>query len=372
MRVIPLLLVRNFASALEDLAPLELAEEWDNVGLLVGRFRQEVNGVLLALDLTSEVIDEALKMQANLIITHHPPIFKPLKNLRLDQPRGRLWEKLIKNNLSVYTLHTNYDRSATGMNHYLAGLFGLTKPIPIEEGETYLKLVVFMPKGYEDVVMEALTAAGAGWIGNYSHCTFQTDGIGTFLPQEGTNPFLGKKGKLERAAEVRLETILPSRLQEKITRALLAIHPYEEVAYDLYPLAQNTGPTGLGRIGALPSELKWGEMVSRVKQVFSSPHLRSGGFKRNTVKKIAILGGSGGKYLVRAKALGAELMITADLGYHDYMLGKEIDLTLVDPGHQIMETKGLDQIRSYLEQSLTGAGFPLFVSKTQIDPIFSE
>jgi dinuclear metal center YbgI/SA1388 family protein len=365
-----LLTVREITAALEKLAPVELAEEWDNVGLLVGRFEQKVSGVLLSLDLTPETVEEAKNLSHNLIITHHPPIFKPLKNLRLDQPYGRLWEELLKNELSVYTLHTNYDRSANGLNHFLAGLFNLVKPLPIAEAETYLKLVVFLPQGYEDVVMEAITSAGAGWIGNYSHCTFQTSGTGTFLPREGTNPFLGKIGRIERANEVRLETILPARLRREVIRALLAVHPYEEVALDLYPLVQNSGSAGLGRIGSLPAEVTWSEFVDSVREIFPWQHLRCGGFRRERIKKVALLGGSGGKYLHKVKALGADVLVTSDLGYHDFMLGKEIGLALVDPGHHIMEAKGLNQLQEYLAREYTGEDLPISISKTQVDPYF--
>ncbi|HHU50890.1 MAG TPA: Nif3-like dinuclear metal center hexameric protein [Firmicutes bacterium] len=365
-----MLTVREIATVLEKIAPVELAEEWDNVGLLVGRFEEKVNGILLSLDLTPETVEEAKTLSSNLIITHHPPIFKPLKNLRLDQPQGRLWEELIKNGISVYTLHTNYDRSAGGLNQYLAELLHLMDSRPITEGETYLKLVVFIPRGYEEVVMEAITAAGAGWIGSYSHCTFQTSGTGTFLPREGSDPFLGKIGSIERAEEVRLETILPARIKGKVIHALLEAHPYEEVAFDLYPLVQHSQTTGLGRIGVLPTEMTWNDFINSVKEIFPWPHLRCGGFRRERVRNVAVLGGSGGRYLQKAKAVGAEVLITSDLGYHDFMLGKEIGLSLVDPGHHVMEAKGLNQLKEYLFREYAGEDLLISISKTQVNPYF--
>ncbi len=362
--------VKEIASVLEELAPCALAESGDNVGLLVGRAEQEIDAVLLALDLTEEVVDEAVELGAGLIITHHPPIYKPLTNLRLDRPAGALWEKLIKNGVSVYTLHTNYDRAPEGLNEYLARLLNLVKPVPVEQkAEKFLKLVVFLPRGYEDIIMEALAQAGAGWIGNYSHCTFQTGGTGTFLPREGTNPFQGETGKLERVEEIRLETIFPARLERKIVRALLAVHPYEEVAYDLYPVVQATGKTGLGRIGNLPREMSWEEFLAKVKELFSSSYLRYGGYKNDKVKRIAVLGGKGGKYLRQVKEMGAEVFITADLGYHDFLTAREMGLTLVDPGHHIMESRGLVQIREYLAAKFPGEfESRIFISRRQIDP----
>ena len=360
--------VREIASVLEELAPRGLAENGDNVGLLVGRAEQEIDTALLTLDLTQEVVEEAGELEAGLIITHHPPIYKPLVNLRLDRPAGVLWEKLIKKGISVYTLHTNYDRAPGGLNEYLAGLLNLVKPLPVEQkAEKFFKLAVFLPRGYEDIVMDALTQAGAGWIGNYSHCTFQTGGTGTFLPQEGANPFQGETGKLERVDEIRLETVFPARMEERIVRALLAVHPYEEVAYDLYPLAQSAGNTGLGRIGNLPQEIPWEEFLAQVKELFSSSYLRYGGYKNDKVKRIAVLGGKGGKYLRQVKEMGAEVFITADLGYHDFFTARELGLTLVDPGHHIMESRGLAQIKEYLAAKFTGR-FRSFISRKQIDP----
>lgn len=365
------MLVKDVTMALEKLAPVELAEEWDNVGLLIGRPDRQLTGVLLSLDLTPETVEEAVNLKANLIVTHHPPIFKPLKHLRLDHPAGMLWEKMIKNDLSVYTLHTNYDRAADGLNEYLAKLLHLIKPTPLQEGEPYLKLVVFLPKGYESVVLEALTKAGAGWIGNYSHCTFQTGGIGTFLPREGTNPFLGEPGRLERVKEVRLETILPARLKNKVIRSLLAVHPYEEVAFDLYPVVQSAGRVGLGRIGNLPAEVPWESFLSKCKEVFSAPHLKYGGRGCEKVKRIAVIGGSGGKYIKEARAAGAEVLITADLGYHDYLLARDLGLTLVDPGHHVLEKQGLVQIKEYLDREFDkDADRQIFLSHHQVEPYY--
>lgn len=363
-------LVSEVASVLEELAPLELAEAGDKVGLIVGRTEQEVITALVALDLTEEVIAEAEEVKAGLIITHHPPFRRVVADLRWDSPAGRLLGKLIKKEISLYTMHTNYDRAPRGLNDYLARLLHLVKPHPVEAGgEKYLKLVVFLPKGYEDVIMEGLTRAGAGWIGNYSHCTFQTEGTGTFLPREDTNPFLGEAGKLERAVEVRLETIFPARLERKILRALLAVHPYEEVAYDLYPLVQSTGNTGWGRIGNLPRELSWEDFLARIKEIFAPPVLKRGGYLTDKVKRIAIVAGVGGRFLQQVKEMGADVFITSDLGYHDFLTARQAELTIVDPGHHIMESRGLDQIKEYLAARFTGdCGLQVLTSRKQIAP----
>jgi dinuclear metal center YbgI/SA1388 family protein len=364
-------LVSKVTSVLEEMAPLALAEPSDKVGLLAGRADQEIATVLLALDLTEEVLAEAEEVKAGLIITHHPPFGGVLlTDLRLDTPAGRLWGRLVKKEISLYTLHTNYDRAPRGLNDYLARLLHLVKPQPVEAGgEKYLKLVVFLPKGYEDVIMEALARAGAGWIGNYSHCTFQAAGTGTFLPREGTNPFLGEKGKLERAAEVRLETILPARLEREVLRALLAVHPYEEVAYDLYPLAQATGDTGWGRIGNLPSEVAWEDFLARIKEIFTPPALRCGGAVIDRVKRVAVLAGGGGRFLAQVNEMGADVFITSDLSHHHFLAAQQAGLAIIDPGHHFMESRGLVQIKEYLETMFTGEDrLQVFTSRKQIAP----
>mgnify|MGYP000860404672 CR=1 FL=1 len=363
-------LVSEVASVLEELAPLALAEVGDKAGLLAGWADQEIATVLLALDLTEEVITEAEEVKAGLVITHHPPFGGILTDLRLDSPAGRLWGKLIQKEISLYTLHTNYDRAPRGLNDYLARLLHLVKPQPVETGgEKYLKLVVFLPKGYEDVIMEALARAGAGWIGNYSHCTFQTAGTGTFLPREGANPFLGEKGKLERVAEVRLETILPARLEKEVLRALLAVHPYEEVAYDLYPLAQATGNTGWGRIGNLPAEVSWEDFLARIREIFAPPALRCGGAVIDKVKKVAVLAGGGRRFLPQVQEMGADVFITSDLSHHDFLAAQQAGLAIVDPGHHHMESRGLVQIKEHLEAMFTGEHrLQVFTSRKQIAP----
>ncbi len=364
--------VKEIATILEKLAPLELAEKWDNVGLQVGRFDREVSGLVLALDLTTAVLKEAQQLEANLIVTHHPLIFKPLNYLRFDRPGGEVWEQLLTGNFSIYTLHTNFDRSADGLNQYLAEQLKLEKTAPVEEGvEEYLKLVVFVPEEAIDQVFTALTNAGAGWVGKYSHCTFRMAGVGTFLPREGTTPYLGEQGVVEYVNEIRLETIIPARNKKRVIGALLAAHPYEEVAYDLYPVAQATGRAGLGRVGALPMEMCFEKFLAEVKNLFNGQPLRWGGYQRDRVKKVAVLGGSGGKFIHQAKQKGAELLITSDLGYHDFLLAEQIGLTLVEIGHHTMEAIGLQRIKEYLEQDpLLTKEFQqrIYISQSKIKP----
>ena len=346
--------VREITSILEELAPVALAESWDNVGLQVGRFDREVTGLLLALDLTPAVLAEARQKKANMIVNHHPLIYKPLNNLQFDRPGGALWEEIIAGGFVVYAMHTNYDRAADGLNQYLAELLQLTQVEPVEEGAgEYLKLVVFVPEDHAEPVFAAITAAGAGWIGNYSHCTFRTPGVGTFLPQSGAKPFLGEVGTVSSVPEVRLETIIPAWKRPRVIKALLAAHPYEEVAYDLYPVVQKGGRAGLGRVGVLPEPKPFPGFLAEIKTLFDGETLRWGGFPRETVHKIAVIGGSGGKYLSQAKRKGAEVLITADLGYHDFLYAEQLGMTIVEVGHHTMEAIGLKRLKDYLEQDRT-------------------
>lgn len=364
--------VREIATSLEKLAPLELAEEWDNVGLQVGRFDREVSALVLALDLTKAVLDEARRLAANLIVTHHPLIFKPLNNLRFDRPGGEVWEEIVNGGFIIYAMHTNFDRAADGLNQYLAELLNLEKVAPVEEAvEDFLKLVVFVPEDHVEQVFAALTSAGAGWIGNYSHCAFRTAGVGTFLPREGTTPYLGEEGVLASVKEIRMETIIPARIQKNIISALLDAHPYEEVAYDLYPLVQKTGRTGLGRAGMLPTTLRFEEFLTKVKKIFGDKTLRWGGYRHDRVKKVAVIGGSGGKYIHQAKRRGAEVFITSDLGYHDFLLAEQIGLTLVEIGHHTIEACALPKIKQGLEQDpLLTQAFKqrIYISQSKIKP----
>ncbi|HEY8391943.1 MAG TPA: Nif3-like dinuclear metal center hexameric protein [Capillibacterium sp.] len=344
--------VREITAVLEELAPPALAESWDNVGLQVGRLDREVSGLLLALDLSKAVLEEAHQKNANLIVTHHPLIFKPITSLRFDRPGGKIWEELVNGGFIVYSMHTNFDRAADGLNQYLAELLHLTRIEPVEEGANdYFKLVVFVPEAYVEQVLTALTEAGAGWIGNYSHCTFRTAGVGTFLPRDGANPFLGAVGEVASVAEVRLETIIPAWKREAAVKAMLAAHPYEEVAYDLYPVAQKGGRAGLGRVGVFPAPKRFPDLLAELKALFGEEHLRYGGLPREWVQKIAVIGGSGGKYLSQAKRKGAEVLITSDLGYHDFLYAEQLGLTLVEVGHHTIEAMGLHRIKAYLEQN---------------------
>lgn len=340
---------------MEQLAPKHLAEEWDNVGLQLGSLQKEITGVLAALDVNEQIVDEAIALGCNLIIAHHAIIFRPIKGILTDTPMGRLYEKLVKNDIAVYISHTNLDVAEGGMNDWMAEALGIQDGAPIKDihTEQLSKLVVFVPKDHHQKVLDAILNAGAGWIGNYSHCSFNIEGYGTFIPREGAEPYIGETGKMERAEEIRIETIVPQPIRNKVVQAMLKSHPYEEVAYDLYPMDLKGRSFGLGRVGKLKEPQTLGEFVRTVKQGLNVPHVRVVGDLNRPIRKAAVMGGSGAKYYSSAVFKGADVLVTGDIDYHTAQDAALAGLALIDPGHnaeKIMKIKVAEWIKAKLEE----------------------
>ncbi|GGE14827.1 GTP cyclohydrolase 1 type 2 [Marinithermofilum abyssi] len=353
--------------AMEAWAPPSLAVEKDRIGLQVGDPRQKVRGVLCTLDVTEGVVEEAVQSGANWIIAHHAVIFNPVQTLRTDQPKGRLYAKLIKHDINVFVAHTNLDTAVDGVNDVLCEKLGIHNTrvmMPITEDQLK-KLVVFIPRSHHEQVLQAISEAGAGWIGNYSHCTFNLEGIGTFMPREGTNPYIGKQGALERVEEVRLETVVPQRLQQQVVQAMLDAHPYEEPAYDIYPLELEGIPHGLGRVGELPREMTLKELAEKMKEAYRIPRLRMVGDPAARVKKAAVLGGSGGRYYPTAKKMGADVYITGDVDFHIAQDAMADGICLLDPGHHV-EHLVLERVADKMREKLKDV--PVVVSRTDTNP----
>lgn len=322
---------------MEELAPKSYAVENDKIGLQLGTLYKEVQKVLVALDVTDEVIEEAIREKADLIIAHHAIIYRPLPHIQTDTPAGRLYEKLIKHDIAVYIAHTNLDVADGGINDMMAEAIGLSQTEPLEEVHTdkLKKLVVFVPEDHAEKVRQALFEAGAGWIGDYSHCSFNIEGTGTFLPREGTDPFIGRPGKLESTKEIRIETIVPQSVERRAVQAMLKAHPYEEVAYDLYQLDLKTRSFGLGRAGKLAAPVTLAALCEQVKQVFDVPTVRVVGQPDQLIRKAAVLGGSGSRYVRHAIFAGADVLITGDIDYHTAHDALAAGLALIDPGHNV-------------------------------------
>jgi len=343
---------------MERLAPKHLAEDWDKVGLQVGTLQKEVKKVLVTLEVTEAVVQEAVQEQADLIIAHHPVIFRPLNHLITDYSQGRKLELLIKHDIAVYASHTNLDITEGGMNDWMAEALQLSgvKPMQEQDAEKLFKLVVYVPVDHHERVLQAIFEAGAGWIGNYSHCSFNVEGTGTFLPQEGTDPYIGQAGKLERVQEIRIETIVPDSVRKAVVQAMLKAHPYEEVAYDLYELIARGKPRGLGRVGTLAEPVTLEAFANQVKEALRVSHVRVVGPLDRMVRKVAVLGGSGSKYVRDAIRSGADVYVSGDIDYHTAQDALADGICIIDPGHHV-EVLMREKVARYLQQQLAEAGY---------------
>ncbi|GAB6933902.1 Nif3-like dinuclear metal center hexameric protein [Calditerricola satsumensis] len=356
---------------LEAFAPKHLAVPDDRIGLQVGTLEKPVRRVMIALDVLEPVVDEAIAKGVDLIIAHHAPIFRPLTALRTDLPQGRLLAKLIRHDIAVYVAHTNLDVAPGGINDLMAERLGLldTEVLDPLYEEKLKKIVVFVPKTHHRQVLDAMAEAGAGWIGNYSHCTFNVEGTGTFLPREGANPFIGQPGKLETVEEIRLETIVPEPLLKRVIQAMLKAHPYEEVAFDVYPVENAGRVYGLGRMGKLPEPLSLRALAEKVKEAFAVSAVRVVGDLDRQVETVAVLGGDGNKFVAKAARRGADVLITGDVYYHTAHDALALGLALIDPGHNV-ERIVKDALRARLAEELRRAGYAteVIASELSTDP----
>ncbi|NLN06674.1 MAG: Nif3-like dinuclear metal center hexameric protein [Firmicutes bacterium] len=365
--------VQTAINLLEKLAPKKLAYEWDNAGLQLGSLQGDTSAIYVTLDVTEQTLAEAESLGARLVISHHPLFFKPLKAVRTDLPAGRIVQKALAAKITIYAAHTNLDLAKGGVNDALAARLGLAETTVLRrDGQHELeKLVVFVPRGYEDDVHRAMSAAGAGWIGQYSHCSFQVPGTGTFLPREGAKPFLGEEGKLEKAAEIRLETIVPSGLRKRVIRAMLDAHPYEEVAYDIYPLRNDGEAYGLGRIGILQQPCSLPDFCQFVKDRLQIPFLRVAGSTDRLVRKVAVCGGTGSELLQAAAFAGADVLVTSDVKYHEAQEAWTTGVAVIDAGHDATERVIVPVLRDYLQEQLQTAGHhdvKVFASTIETSP----
>ncbi len=342
---------QNVAGILEELAPKKLAENWDNVGLLVGDGKQQVRKLMVCLDVPEWVLDEAVEEKVDMIVCHHPMIFSGIKRINTDTPIGRKIMKLIRNNISLYCLHTNYDMASGGLNDLMARQLGFASWQTIQplQKEKLYKLVVFVPTGHETAVIEALCRAGAGFIGKYSNCSFRTPGMGTFEPQEGAQPFTGKIGHLENTEEYRVETIVPEQLLNKAVKEMLKAHPYEEVAYDIYQTFNEGKVFGLGRLAELENGISLSLYAESVKKLLDIPHIRFAGDPNKLIKKVALLNGAGNKFASDARFAGADLLITGDVQYHELLDAVEMGLCVIDAGHYGTEKIMMKSIAAFLK-----------------------
>jgi dinuclear metal center YbgI/SA1388 family protein len=318
---------------LDSVIPLSFQESYDNSGLQVGSPDKEVSSALITLDITGEVLNEAIHAGCDLIISHHPLIFNRIKSLTGKTFTEKILVKAIKEEIAIYSAHTNLDVFSNGVSRKMAEKLKLQNiKILSPLKNRLLKLVTYIPESHLEKVREALFEAGAGVIGNYDQCGFTTQGTGSFRGNENTKPFLGEKGKIHFEKEYRFETVLFSHLKEKVIRALLSIHPYEEVAYDIYSLENENAKIGLGCLGEFKDAISKNDFLKLVSLVFGAKGIRYSKSSGKQVRKVALCGGSGASLLNMAIASGADAFVTADIKYHNFF---ETDnkILLVDAGH---------------------------------------
>ena len=343
--------LKSLIKKIEAKYPTNLAYDWDNVGLLVGDAEEEIDKVLVCLEANEAIVEEAINNNVNLIVTHHPFIFGKMKKITTSDFKGKLIHKLIKNNIAVYSMHTNFDIAFDGLNDYFMEVMGFenSKILDVTNTETLYKIVVYVPKTHEDKVREALGKSGAGHIGNYSDCTFNTDGKGTFRPLEGTNPFIGELDKLEVVDEVKIETIVPQRILGGVISAMIKAHPYEEVAYDLYKLENKGSAVGLGRIAALKESMSLKELSMMIKEKLNMDALRVVGSLDTNIKKVAVVTGSGADLANKAQRSGADVLITGDVKYHDAQDAIDAGMYIIDCNHFESEDIFKDVMKRFLD-----------------------
>ena len=359
--------IKDITAHLESWAPLAYQEPYDNCGLLTGDHNWNVSGILVTLDCLEHVVDEAISLQCNLIIAHHPIIFKGMKRLTGTNYVERTVIKAIKNDIAIYAIHTNLDNIHTGVNKIIAERIGLTGlEILQPKSNALLKLVTFIPKEDTDKVVDALHQAGAGHIGNYEYCSFQLEGQGSFKPTEKATPHKGKKGQLEIAEENRVEVILPATAQASVLAALRASHPYEEVAYYLSPLLNPHQEVGAGVIGDLQEALEPSTFLVRLKAQMNADCIRHTALPSKWIKRVAVCGGSGSFLLSRARAAGADAYVSADFKYHEFF-DAQGDILVADPGHYESEQFTKDLIKDVLERKFPN--FAVYFSKSVTNPI---
>ena len=333
--------------------PPYLIDSWDSTGFQIGDPNKEVAKILISLDLDRETFKKAKKENIDMIITHHPLLFKPVDKITTEDYKGKLMYGLIKEDIIVYNAHSNLDLAIGGVNDTLANILDLSDLEILEKSyeEKLYKLVVFVPRTYADKLRKALGESGAGWIGNYSHCTYNIDGIGTFMPREGTNPFIGSLNEIEKVEETRVETIVEESRLNRVLKEMLKAHPYEEVAYDIYPLYNDGIRYGYGRIGNI-GEMPLYKFLDRVKKKLRVDKLRVYGDLEKEIRRIAVCGGSGSDFIESASKKDADVYLTGDIKYHDGQLAKELGLILVDGGHFHTEKIILPVIKEKLQENI--------------------
>lgn len=359
--------VKEITDFLTTIAPLDTQESYDNSGLLTGDPAAPCPSALVCLDVTVKVVDEAIRNKIPLIISHHPFIFVGLKKVTGKTEAERILIKAIRNGIAIFSLHTPFDAAPGGINHMLAEYIGLENIRILKPGEGQLKkIVTFVPESHAAKVQAAMFAHGAGHIGNYDSCSYNLKGEGTFRALEGSNPFVGEKGKVHREKEIRVETIVPFYRTDKVITAMKKAHPYEEVAYDIYPLDNSNPRCGMGAVGELPESMEEKEFLLWLKERLNPGCVRYSPLCSKPVTKVAVCGGSGSFLVQDAIRAGAQVFVTGDVKFHQFQDAAN-RIVIADAGHFETEKVFLPAIRDLLMKNFTN--FAVRISKINTNPV---
>ena len=361
------MIVNDVINYLEAFAPTAYAEDFDNVGLLVGDKNQKISGVLVTLDTIEAVIDEAIETKCNLIVSFHPIIFKGLKKLTGKTYVERVVMKALKHDIAVYAIHTALDNALHGVNDMICEQLGLlNRKILIPQTQTIKKLTTYVPKSEAEQLRKALFEAGAGNIGNYSNCSFSVDGTGTFKGNNHSNPIVGEKGKIHFEDETQISVTFSKHLESNILKILFKTHSYEEVAYEITSIENTNQHIGMGMTGELQEAISESEFLEFVKSTMKTGCIKHSSLLGKPIKKVAVLGGSGSFAITAAKHADADAFITADLKYHDFFQA-ENQIVLADIGHYESEQFTKNLLVTYLTKKITN--FAVVLSKTNTNPV---
>ncbi len=359
--------ISDITEILENLAPPSLQESYDNAGLLVGDKSHLCTGIIVSLDVTEQVVEEAIRKKCNLIVAHHPIVFRGLKRFTGANYVERTIIDAIKNNIAIYAIHTNLDNILSGVNHKIAEKLGLQNcKVLLPKEETLKKLVTFCPTKNAEEVRNALFEAGAGAVGNYDECSFNLEGQGSFKPGEGTNPHVGEKGERHYENETRIEVLFPAHLQNTLLKKLRLAHPYEEVAYYINTLDNTRDDVGSGLIGEFPEGITEEDLLKLLKKQFSLSVIKHTQLSGNKLQKVALCGGAGIFLLKNALAAGAQVFITGDVKYHEFF-DADGRILLADIGHFESEQFTIELLTEFLQQKLLN--FAVLKSEINTNPV---
>ena len=362
--------IKDIAARIDEIIPLKLAQDWDNVGLLIGDSRKDVKNILLTIDVTRDVVAEAKKLKTDLIVSYHPVIWDALKKITAGGSTGVVYD-LIRSDVAVFSVHTALDSAVGGVNDELAEIVGIVNGEPIGDyvanpaGDNY-KLIVFVPRKSVVKVSNAIFTAGAGAIGNYSHCGFGTEGTGTFLPHKGAKPAIGKKGKLEKVEEIRFETIVPAGKLNDVVAAMKKAHPYEMPAFDVFKLHDTNVPFGLGRIGELARPARIPQIIESIKKVTGAKAVGLVGDQNRLVRRAAVCAGTCGTIINLVIADKADLYLTGELKHHQALAAQEAGLTCICLSHTVSERFILKKFAKQLQNQIKMV--KINISKKDADP----